>query len=519
MNYLFVLILFWCSLQCSVNSAQILVISSMPAHSHYTLAFRLVKELADRNNQVTFISPYPQKTQAKNYRDISIEETIDFTREFKKTLFELDGMGFIGNKLIDTELGTGLVEHTFKNSEVQKLLNSDESFDVVIIEHFLNEALIGIAHHFNAPVVFLAPVASCAKNNYLFGNPSPSSYVPDLLGSFTKHMNFWQRLENFLVINYNDILREILYIPKQRELFKKYVKTNLELDDLLYNISLMLTTSHPSVTDAVPHLPNIIEIGGYHVSPPKDLPRDLQEYMDNATDGVVLFSMGSNLKSKDLTLDVRRSILGAFSKLKEKVLWKFETDLPEASPNVKVMKWLPQQDILGHPNIKAFITHGGLLSTIEAVYYGVPIIGIPVFGDQRNNMEAAVSNGYGVSVLLQDLTEKTFSGALSEILNNPKYRENVQKRSKLMHDQPLKPIDSAVYWIEHVIRHKGAPHLRSVATELKWYQREMIDIIVFLMAVTSAILVTIFLLLKKCVKLIMYYSKLKKTTSRNKKNK
>jgi glucuronosyltransferase len=54
------------------------------------------------------------------------------------------------------------------------------------------------------------------------------------------------------------------------------------------------------------------------------------------------------------------------------------------------------------------------------VYYGVPIIGIPVFGDQRNNMEAAVSNGYGVSVLLQDLTEKTFSGALSEILNNSK---------------------------------------------------------------------------------------------------
>jgi hypothetical protein len=72
-----------------------------------------------------------------------------------------------------------------------------------------------------------------------------------------------------------------------------------------------------------------------------------------------------------------------------------------------------------------------------------------------------------------------------------------------MHDQPLKPIDSAVYWIEHVIRHKGASHLRSVATELKWYQREMIDIIVFLMAVTSAILVTIFLLLKKCVKLII----------------
>lgn len=48
----------------------------MPAHSHYTLAFRLAKELADRNHEVTFINPYPQKTPIKNLKEISLEDTI-----------------------------------------------------------------------------------------------------------------------------------------------------------------------------------------------------------------------------------------------------------------------------------------------------------------------------------------------------------------------------------------------------------------------------------------------------------
>lgn len=50
----------------------------MPAYSHFSLGFRLAKELADRDHQVTVISPYPQKTPIKNYRDISVEEHIEF---------------------------------------------------------------------------------------------------------------------------------------------------------------------------------------------------------------------------------------------------------------------------------------------------------------------------------------------------------------------------------------------------------------------------------------------------------
>ena len=44
-----------------------------------------------------------------------------------------------------------------------------------------------------------------------------------------------------------------------------------------------------------PYLPNIIEVGAMHVRDPKPLPKDLQTFMDSATEGVVFVSFGSGL--------------------------------------------------------------------------------------------------------------------------------------------------------------------------------------------------------------------------------
>ena len=41
---------------------------------------------------------------------------------------------------------------------------------------------------------------------------------------------------------------------------------------------------------------------------------------------------------------------------------------------------------LEHKNVKAFVTHGGMIGTLEAISCGVPMIGIPVFEDQHHNI-------------------------------------------------------------------------------------------------------------------------------------
>ena len=73
--------------------------------------------------------------------------------------------------------------------------------------------------------------------------------------------------------------------------------------------------------------------------------------------------------------DKRKALLSVFGKLKQKVLWKWETEhMDDKPPNVMLHKWLPQQDVLGHPNVKLFISHGGQSSFQETVCHQKPAV-------------------------------------------------------------------------------------------------------------------------------------------------
>ena len=70
--------------------------------------------------------------------------------------------------------------------------------------------------------------------------------------------------------------------------------------------------------------------------------------MTGARDGVIYVSMGSLMQSKTMSVHVQKMFVEAFSKLPQRVLWKWEADeLPNKPNNVMIKKWMPQRDILG----------------------------------------------------------------------------------------------------------------------------------------------------------------------------
>lgn len=224
-------------------------------------------------------------------------------------------------------------------------------------------------------------------------------------------------------------------------------------------------------------------------------------FIESAKHGVVYFSLGSNLKSSQLPLETREFLLKTFSTLKQKVMWKWEDEnLPGKPDNVLISKWFPQDDILAHPNVRVFITHGGLLSTTEATYYGVPLIGIPIFGDQTLNMAKTEKAGFGVQVAYPNLTEQSITWALHEVLDNVKYTENAKTVSDRFRDKQNEPLKSAIYWVEYVARHKGALHLKSSGQDLTFIQYHNLDVFGLMAFIVWFIYYSISIVLEKLFK-------------------
>lgn len=58
-------------------------------------------------------------------------------------------------------------------------------------------------------------------------------------------------------------------------------------------------------------------------------------------------------------------------------------------------------------------------------------------------------------------------------------------------------MEKAVYWVEHVIKYKGAKHLKSQATKLSFYQYMLLDVFaVFFLIISSAVFLVYFVLKK-----------------------
>lgn len=74
-----------------------------------------------------------------------------------------------------------------------------------------------------------------------------------------------------------------------------------------------------------------------------------------------------------------------------------------------------------HENVLAFISHGGLLGTLEAIHTATPVIGMPFFYDQFQNIEILIERGIGIRLDYQSLNVDSFQRAINEIINNKKW--------------------------------------------------------------------------------------------------
>ncbi|KAL3289246.1 hypothetical protein HHI36_003678 [Cryptolaemus montrouzieri] len=474
------------------DAAKILGVFNHPAKSHTFLGTVLFEELASRGHEVTFVNAYPTRNTQSNYKNIVIEGIAQdlINREMIYFNHKSDQIRIILESL---EMSLVHMAATFENPQLKEIISSNHTFDLVICDYFYNDANLILGHVFKAPVILLSSFGNTLATSHFTGNDLPFSYVPGCSLQLDDNMDFWERLR--MTISGSTLLW-ILRDSRRRhtELMEKYFDDVPSMEDLYNNVAVVLANSHYSFETVRPSTPNIIPIGGFHLKSPKPLEKELRQLMETSENCVIYFSLGSQIKTSNMGNKTIKAFLDVFTKSGCQVLWKFEK----------------RHEGNAHPKTKVFITHGGTLSMIEALNYGVPMIAIPFNGDQHMNAKFIETRKLGKLLNLEDVAEETFGEVLSSIIGDPIFQKNARQYSSLLRNQPIKPLDNAIFWIEHVIAHKGSPHLKPASIKLSWIQYHLIDVYAVILGTIFLILSSVLILIYVVLSKLGYFSTMKK---------
>ncbi|CAH2054203.1 unnamed protein product, partial [Iphiclides podalirius] len=498
---------------------RILIVFPIPSKSHSILGEGYVRHLLDADHEVTYITPIIVKSSHPRLRQIDVSSNYDimpFDKMFDISKI-IQSKSEFKNIRSSLYACADLANYTIMHPNVQRLIHgTNVHFDVVISEWLFNELYSGFSSVFNCPLIWASsmephPMVLDVMNDLL--NPA---YNPSYLSDLVAPYDFWSRVEELCTFVNVKIYKWWLG-NKEKRMFtnafgsavEKRGRTLPSYSEVQYNASLMFGNSHVTTGPAICLPQNYVPIGGYHIKESRDpLPVNIQKILQDAKDGLIFFSMGSMAKSSSIPVEIKNDLLRMFGKLNRTILWKFEEDLPDLPRNVHIVPWAPQVEVLGHVNCELFITHGGLLSILESIHFGVPIIGIPLFGDQDLNVNRAVDKGFGKKVDLNSQIAVKMEAAIKEILHDDRFHKKAKEYSFIYHDRLMPQGRVLAHWVSHVIRTNGARHLRSPAQLVPWYQKLYLDL-VFAIIFVSYVLFKICVCIKSLCVFEMYTIKLK----------
>uniref|UniRef100_A0A1Q3FQR5 UDP-glucuronosyltransferase n=2 Tax=Culex tarsalis TaxID=7177 RepID=A0A1Q3FQR5_CULTA len=479
-----------------VESARILAIFPSPAKSHQIVFRALVEGLLDRGHQLTVMSPDPIETNNPNLTQIDwsyayklVDENGDVavaTQEKWSSLKVTQKLLAVTEMFLTAELN---------HPEVQDMIrNPVENFDVVIVEYFQMTPFFAFAELYNAPMIGITSIDSIALAHSIIGNVANAVAHPEMVHKVSRVLSFSKRLDYFITM----LFTEYVLFPGEFEKYDRMIEQHFGPNmtksvQLMNRLDFLMTNVEPALGFVRPTVPRAIQLGFLHVKPPKPLPEDLQQYLDSSKHGVIYFSLGTLIRTKSLNAKNIGIFIDTFRSLKYDVLWKCDgqIDRIEKPSNVRLMRWLPQQDVLAHPNVKLFVTQGGQQSMEEAVDRHVPMVVIPFNFDQFGNGDKVVERGIGKSIWMERLTTDGLRQAILEVIENKKYKRNIERLGKLIRDQPMRPVDKAVWWTEYVIRHQGASHYRYKPAKMPAWQYHYYDVVAFLFTVTVLLVVAL----------------------------
>ncbi|QYC92667.1 Egtecdysteroid UDP-glucosyl transferase [Trabala vishnou gigantina nucleopolyhedrovirus] len=498
-----IVMLWWCVMSAAtvatVHSAKILAVFPTPSYSHQSVYKVYVEALAERGHELTIVQPTTRVRYARSHMhnitivDCSLEDNYFDKLLQRSTVFRKRGL------ISDTSTVTALnymglvrmIRDQFNTKAVQNLIDSRPDFDLLITEAFMDYPLVFSHLWNNLPVVQISSGHGVPENFETHGAVARHPiYYPNMWRNKFRNLNVWDTIGEL----YSELRLQnefsVLLNEENKMLREQFGINTPKLEMLRSNARLLLINVHHVLDNNRPVPPSVQYLGGLHLHNKKPLSKLANEYvqnfLDESTRGVVYVSFGSSVSLANMDNEFLTMLLETFKMLPYDVAWKNDryVERSRIPDNVCVQAWFDQYTLLHHRNVKAFVTQGGVQSIDEAIEALVPLVGVPLMGDQTFNVNKLVDLGIGSTV---DDAATVDSAQMTKIIvdtianNYDKYRKNLRHLRHAIRHQPMTPLEKAVWYTERAASEsdKQLTHtLKTPAANVNYSQYYMSYIII-----------------------------------------
>lgn len=305
-------------------------------------------------------------------------------------------------------------------------------------------------------------------------------------------MTFKQRLEATVFYMWT-MFFEVYY---DSSVLAKYApeKPYVSIADLAARAEIFIAELDPILDYPRPMLPNTKLVGGSSVSPAKPLVGEFKEFVEQSKQGIIVVSFGGSVIN--VPPSITSKMASAFKQLDLRVVWRVNITSPDPS-RIMTSTWIPQNDLLGHEKTKLFVSHCGKNGQYEALYHAVPILCLPIYGDQGYNAERIKIKQFGLRADMRTASTEELASLMKQIVYEDKYKANIQKASRLFRKLYKVPMKEVAYWLDHVMKYGGS-YMRSSGQEMPLFQFLALDVIAFITGVVILIVLFTGLLFRLC---------------------
>jgi hypothetical protein len=258
--------------------------------------------------------------------------------------------------------------------------------------------------------------------------------------------SFKNIISNSITIYFSSPVFDFNVVQSPRNiLIGPLISNDLKLDDL--------RDENQEIINFIDQSSKIIYINMGSVWVPKK-----QEYIEVLVDGLLHLVK----KNEKISIIYRVSGYKDIKKLNERIPKEFKNNF------LLTTNFVPQKHILNNQKLKLVITHCGLSTIYESIYYGIPMFGLPIHADQYLSGEMIQFRKYGLSLEWNELNNDNIEETIMFILNSKEINENISKASKYIRSK--NPFIKFKEVIDEVIEFGDEFHLEPFVDQFDYYK-------------------------------------------------